>query len=82
MWKNNYELSGVALEIGMEIIVDGLPEVYAPSGRFNLRVSAVELVGEGALKKAYDKLKRELEKEGLFAVERKNRFRNFRGKSV
>ncbi|MEK7624126.1 MAG: exodeoxyribonuclease VII large subunit [Patescibacteria group bacterium] len=71
MWKNNYELSGVALEIGMEIIVDGLPEVYAPSGRFNLRVSAVELVGEGALKKAYDKLKRELEKEGLFAVERK-----------
>lgn len=71
MWKNNYELSGVALEIGAEVIADGFPEVYAPSGRFNLRVSTIELVGEGALKKAYNALKQRLEKEGLFSIERK-----------
>lgn len=71
MWKSNYELCGISLKIGMEVIVDGFPEIYAPSGRFNLRVSVIELVGEGALKKAYDKLKQKLENEGLFSVERK-----------
>ncbi len=71
MWKNNYELAGISLEIGMEIIVDGFPEIYAPAGRFNFKASAIELVGEGALKKAYDKLKQKLEKEGLFSFERK-----------
>ncbi len=71
MWKNNYELCGISLEIGIEIIVDGFPEIYAPSGRFNFKVSVVELVGEGTLKKAYDKLKQKLEKEGLFSPQRK-----------
>lgn len=71
MWKNNYELAGVSLEVGMEIITDGFPEIYLPAGRFNFKVSAIELVGEGALKKAYDKLKQKLEKEGLFSFERK-----------
>jgi len=71
MWRRNYELCGISLEVGMEVIVDGLPEIYAPSGRFNFKVYAVELVGEGALKKAYDKLKQKLEKEGLFSLEKK-----------
>ncbi|MEK7574453.1 MAG: exodeoxyribonuclease VII large subunit [Patescibacteria group bacterium] len=71
MWKNNYELCGIALEIGMEVIVGGFPEVYALTGRFNLKVSIIELVGEGALKKAYNELKQKLEKEGLFSAERK-----------
>jgi len=71
MWKNNYELCGISLEIGMEIIVDGFPEIYPLTGRFNFRVSTIELVGEGALKKAYDKLRQKLEKEGLFSTERK-----------
>lgn len=71
MWRNNYELCGIALEVGMEIIVDGLPEIYAPSGRFSFKAATLELVGEGALKKAYDQLKQKLEKEGLFAAERK-----------
>lgn len=71
MWRRNYELCGISLEVGMEVIVDGLPEIYAPSGRFNFKAYAVELVGEGALKKAYDKLKQKLEKEGLFSLEKK-----------
>ena len=69
MWKNNYELCGVSLEIGREIIVDGFPEIYAPSGRFTFKVAILELVGEGELKKAYEKLKQKLEKEGLFSPE-------------
>jgi len=71
MWRSNYELFGMSLEIGMEVIVNGFPEIYAPSGRFNFRVSTIELVGEGALKKAYDQLKQKLASEGFFSVERK-----------
>src|SRR3989338_5380737 len=73
MWKSNYELCGISLEIGMEIIVEGFPEVYAPSGRFNFRTSTVELIGEGELKKAYDRLKKKLEAEDLFLEERKRK---------
>ena len=71
MWGRDYELCGLSLAKGMEIIVEGWPEVYKPSGSLTLRTSTVELVGEGALKRAYEELKKKLEKEGLFAVERK-----------
>jgi exodeoxyribonuclease VII large subunit len=52
-------------------MVHGFPEVYKPSGRLSFHGDSVELVGEGALKKAYDELKLKLEREGLFAAERK-----------
>lgn len=71
MWKNNYDMCGVSAEEGMEVIVEGYSEIYKPSGRLSLKASTMELVGEGALKRAYEELKRRLEEEGLFAVERK-----------
>ncbi len=71
IWARNYQLCGVALEVGMEVILTGHPNVYAPSGRLSFVADTVELVGEGALKKAYDELRRKLEAEGLFAPERK-----------
>lgn len=71
MWAREYALSGVKLEEGIEIIIQGIPEIYKPSGRFTVRVSTVELVGEGALKVAYDKLKMTLEAEGVFSDKRK-----------
>lgn len=71
MWQRDYKLCGVTLEDGLEIVAEGFPEVYKPSGRLSLRASVVELVGEGVLKKAYDKLHKKLKEEGLFAEERK-----------
>jgi exodeoxyribonuclease VII large subunit len=71
MWRNAYALSGLSLEEGMVIIATGTAEIYKPTGRLSLRAETVELVGEGALKAAYEKLKKQLEKEGLFAPERK-----------
>ena len=71
MWGRNYEMCGVALEVGMEIILSGHANVYAPSGRLSFVADTVELVGEGALKKAYDDLRKKLETEGMFAEERK-----------
>ena len=71
IFRYNYEMSGVKLEIGKEIVVDGYPEIYKPNGRLSLKASLIEITGEGALKKAYDELKNKLKKEGLFAPERK-----------
>ncbi len=59
------------LEDGMKIRVLGYPKVHDKSGRFSVTVQKVELVGEGSLKKAYLLLKKKLEDEGLFAIERK-----------
>jgi exodeoxyribonuclease VII large subunit len=69
--RYHYEISGVRLAEGDEIIVEGSPEIYKPMGKFSLKVSVIELAGEGALKKAYDALRKKLEDEGLFAPEKK-----------
>ncbi len=71
IWSRNYMLCGVALEVGMEVILSGHPNIYGPSGRLSFVADTVELVGEGALKKAYDALLKKLSAEGLFAPERK-----------
>jgi exodeoxyribonuclease VII large subunit len=71
MWARNYQLCGVALEVGMEVILNGRPNVYPNNGRLSFVAETVELVGEGALKKAYDDLRKKLEAEGVFAAERK-----------
>lgn len=71
MWKKDYNISGVKLEEGLEVVVSAYPNIYKPNGGLTLQVEAIELVGEGALKKAYDELKNKLEKEGLFSVENK-----------
>jgi exodeoxyribonuclease VII large subunit len=77
VWNRNYDLSGVKLEVGMEVILSGHPSIYPASGRLSFVADTVELVGEGALKKAYDALKKKLEAEGLFAPERKRALPDF-----
>ncbi len=77
MWKNDFKLSGVPLKDGLEVIISAFPSVYKPNGSLSMQVESVELVGEGALKIAYDKLKEKLEKEGLFSLERKRQIPDF-----
>jgi len=71
MRSKDYELSDVQLEEGMEIIAHGFPEIYKKSGKLSFQTQAIELVGEGILKKKYDELKKKLESEGLFEEARK-----------
>lgn len=66
-----YQVSGVMLTIGDEVIVEGVPEIYKPTGRLSLKVGTIEQAGEGALKKAYDALFQKLESEGMFALDQK-----------
>lgn len=71
IWNFDYRICGVELEDGLEIIAEGSPDIYAPNGRLSFKAKTVQLVGEGELKKAYDKLKKKLEDEGVFNEERK-----------
>ena len=70
VFRGAYEVSGVELADGMEIIVTGYPQHHAQYG-FSFLASTVELCGEGALKKAYDALKTSLRAAGLLDAERK-----------
>src|SRR6266498_1997361 len=59
------------LQDGQKLIVHGDLTVYEPRGQYQLVVRAVELQGVGALQLAFERLKRKLQAEGLFAPERK-----------
>jgi len=59
-----------ALEDGMRVRVVATPKITA-WGKFSLTVRDIQPVGEGSLKRAFELLKEKLEKEGLFAPERK-----------
>lgn len=71
LWASKYEREYAYLEDGMEVVVDARPEVYAKFGAFNVQVEKVEPVGEGALQKAFEALKKKLETKGYFSSERK-----------
>lgn len=65
------------LEDGMRVRLYGMPRVYPKYGKFSLSVDRVELVGEGALKKALAALRARLEAEGLFDSGRKRSLPRF-----
>jgi len=71
IWNYDYRLCGIQLRDGLEVIVSGSPDVYPPTGRLSFKAKTVQLVGEGELKKEYERLKKQLEDEGLFAEEKK-----------
>jgi len=59
------------LRDGQKLNIEGLMTVYESRGQYQLLVRAVELQGVGALQVAFERLKRKLQAEGLFAQERK-----------
>lgn len=58
------------VEDGMKVIVRATPKITA-WGKFSLTIQWIRPSGEGSLKKSFELLKAKLEKEGLFAPERK-----------
>jgi exodeoxyribonuclease VII large subunit len=58
-------------EDGMKVIARGKVSVYEAAGRYQLYIEDMQPEGIGALSLAFEQLKNKLEKEGLFAAERK-----------
>lgn len=77
MWKRDFHVAGVKLADGMEVIITAYPNVYKPNGGLTMQVEMVEMVGEGALQIAYEKLKKKLENEGFFDESRKRLLPDF-----
>ncbi|MEK7089253.1 MAG: exodeoxyribonuclease VII large subunit, partial [Patescibacteria group bacterium] len=51
IWKFNYLQCGVKLEAGIEVVLTGHQQVYAPTGRFSFVARLIELKGRARSKK-------------------------------
>ena len=71
LFRGEAAVNREVLQDGQKLLVQGDLTVYEPRGQYQLIVRAVELQGAGALQLAFERLKRKLQAEGLFAPERK-----------
>ena len=71
MWAS--DAAGLKFEPrdGMEVIVGGRMAIYGPQGKYQIQVSRLAPVGQGALELAFRQLCEKLQKEGLFDKGRK-----------
>src|SRR3990167_8481765 len=66
LFRFQHQKMDFALENGQEIIVQAKVSLYEPKGDYQLIVSSIQLAGAGKLQIAFEQLKKELEKAGLF----------------
>ncbi len=71
IWSSRARRLKFELEDGLAVLARGSLTIYAQRGRFQMVVEDVQPQGVGALQLAFEQLKKKLEIEGLFAVERK-----------
>jgi exodeoxyribonuclease VII large subunit len=71
MWNDAAARLKFKLTDGLEVIATGRIGVYADRGKYQLYVSALSPLGKGTLELAFQQMRAKLEKEGLFAGERK-----------
>jgi exodeoxyribonuclease VII large subunit len=71
MWATDARRMLAAPDEGMTITALGKLTVYAGRGELQLRILRIEASGDGLWRKAFEKIHKKLEAEGLFAIERK-----------
>ncbi len=71
LWRSQVARLKVKPEDGLEVLLGGGLDVYPPHGRYQLQVRTLEPLGAGALQQAFERLRKRLEAEGLFAPEHK-----------
>ena len=71
LFRNEAPGSRDLLADGRKVVLRGDLTVYEPRGQYQLRVTAVEVQGVGALQAAFERLKQKLNAEGLFVTARK-----------
>jgi len=72
-WKGQIAGLSVEPEEGLEVVVTGRLTAFGAQSKYNLNVDEVAVAGQGALMALLEKRKKQLEAEGLFAPERKQR---------
>ena len=80
LFRGAAQLVPFVLQEGLEVVVRGHLTVYESRGDYQLILQAVEPKGVGALQLAFEQLKRKLEEEGIFALNRKRPIPSFPAK--
>jgi len=71
MWRSNLSRMKFRLTEGEKVYVYGALSVYIPRGEYKIIAQSIEPSGVGALQRAFEQLKEELEKLGYFDEGRK-----------
>ena len=71
MFASNASKVNFDIQDGMKVLVKGKVTVFEQTGNYQIYVSEIKEDGIGNLFELYEKLKKDLEKEGLFKVEHK-----------
>src|SRR5690242_5790830 len=71
LFRGELQVDRALLQDGRKVVLGGDLTVYEARGQYQMRVTAVELQGTGALQLAFEKLKQKLKAEGLFTSQRK-----------
>ncbi len=71
MWKSDATRAKLKINDGIAVEVHGRISVYEGGGQYQLYSDLIRPLGEGALFQEFLRLKDQLEKEGVFAPERK-----------
>jgi exodeoxyribonuclease VII large subunit len=77
LFRGETKVDRSLLQDGRKVLVAGEITVYEPRGQYQLRVTALELQGLGALQAAFERLKQKLKTEGLFDQARKRALPRF-----
>jgi len=77
MFRNQYLRSHCTAENGLKVQLQVRIGLYQARGEYQLIVEKMEEAGTGALQKAFEALKIDLSKQGLFATERKKTLPKF-----
>lgn len=71
MFRGNNRRLSFAPENGQQVVISAKLSLYEGRGDYQLIVNSMELAGDGALARAFDELKKRLQKEGLFDQQHK-----------
>ena len=71
IWRGTAAKLRFQVTDGIEVVCRGAIDVYPPHGKYQLIVHEVEPLGQGALRLAFEQMRKRLEAEGLFDPARK-----------
>ncbi len=73
IWPDKFQKLDIKPQDGMEVIASGKITTYSKgsNSKYQILIDNVEVAGEGALLALYEKLKKNLQAEGLFEISKK-----------
>jgi exodeoxyribonuclease VII large subunit len=71
MWKSDAARLKFQPRDGLELVATAKVGIYGQRGRYQLYVTSLRPIGQGALELAFQQLRAKLDAEGLFAADRK-----------